>query len=108
MTPDVLKQVTDAIVAEVSPERIILFGSQALGKAGARSDIDLVVVERDPFGPGRSRRAEAARITWACRKIEIPQDIVLCSEAEFARWKGSRNHPVGRAAREGRVVYERH
>ena len=102
-----LQQITDAIVAEVAPERIILFGSQGRGEAGPRSDVDLVVVERDSFGPDRSRRAEAARITWACRRFEIPQDVVLCSEAEFSRWSGSRNHPLGRAAREGRVVYER-
>ena len=104
---DLLRQVTDAIVAAASPERIILFGSQARGEALPGSDIDLVVVEHEPFGPGRSRRAEAGRIAWACRAIPVPQDVVLCSEAEFARWRHSTNHPVGRAAREGRVIYER-
>ncbi len=108
VTPDVFREVTDAIVEAVSPEKIILFGSQARGEAGPGSDIDLVVIEREPFGVGRSRRAEAARISWACRRFEIPQDVVLCTEAENGRLKESLNHPIGRATCEGRVVYERH
>jgi uncharacterized protein len=34
-------------------------------------------------------------------------DILIYSEAEAERWRSSLNHVVGRALREGKVVYER-
>ena len=52
VTPDVFREVTDAIVEAVSPEKIILFGSQARGEAGPGSDIDLVVIGQ-PKAKGR-------------------------------------------------------
>lgn len=37
--------------------------------------------------------------------ILIVQDILLYSRGEFEHWKHSLNHVVGRAHREGRVLY---
>jgi len=39
------------LVAQFHPERVILFGSQAAGRAGAESDVDLLLVMEHP---GRS------------------------------------------------------
>lgn len=103
-----LSEITEAIVRTADPERILLFGSRARGDAGESSDIDLIVVERGVFGPNRTRRGEAARIALACRHVAMATDVLLVTEEEFERWKTSRNHPVGRAVREGRVLYERH
>ena len=36
----------------------------------------------------------------------IPADILLYSQQEVEHWKGSRNHVVARALKEGRVIYE--
>jgi len=97
---------TQRIVREVHPQRILLFGSRASGQANQDSDIDLLVVEREPFGPNRSRRQEAARI-WRClSEFRIPKDILVYSESELADWKDSSHHVVGRALREGKVLYE--
>ena len=46
----VLERMVETIVAEVDPERIILFGSRVRGDANADSDVDLMVVEEGPFG----------------------------------------------------------
>ena len=45
VTDALLDQMVQAIVAEVDPEQVILFGSRARGDAREDSDVDLVVVE---------------------------------------------------------------
>ena len=57
------ERMTAAVVEAVDPEQVILFGSRARGDAGADSDVDLVVVEAEPFGPGRDRGAEETRLS---------------------------------------------
>ena len=100
-----LHQIVETIVREVSPETIILFGSRARGDARSDSDVDLLVVETEPFSPQRSRRKEAARLYMALRGLAVSKDILLYSRDEFERWKNSLNHVVGRAHREGRVLH---
>jgi len=100
-----LRQMVNAIVSEVSPETIILFGSRARGDARPDSDVDLLVVETEPFSPQRSRRKEAARLYMALRNLGVSKDILLYSREEFEHWKDSLNHVVGRAHREGRVLH---
>ena len=107
VTEQVLRRLVEAIVHEVDPERIYLFGSHARGNAGSESDVDLLVVQREPFGPGRSRVEETARVCRALRGILVPVDVLLFSEAEVADWQDSLNHVVGRCIREGRLLYER-
>lgn len=103
----VLNQMVQAIVREVSPEAIILFGSRARGDARPDSDVDLLVVESEPFSPQRSRRKEAARLYMALRGLALSKDILLYSRDEFDHWKNSLNHVAGRAHREGRVLHGR-
>lgn len=100
-----LQQMVQTIINEVAPETIILFGSRARGDARSDSDVDLLVVETEPFSPQRSRRKEAARLYMALRKLGVSKDILLSSREEFERWKDSLNHVVGRAHREGRVLH---
>lgn len=102
-----LHQLVETIVREVAPETIILFGSRARGDARPDSDVDLLVVEREPFSPQRSRRKEAARLYMALRGLPVSKDILLYSQDEFDHWKNSLNHVAGRAHREGRVLHGR-
>jgi len=102
-----LQKMVDTIVNEVAPETIILFGSRARGDAGVDSDVDLIVVETEPFSPQRSRRKETARLYMALRDLGVSKDILLYSRDEFEHWKTSLNHVVGRAHREGRVSHGR-
>ena len=103
---NMIDRMTQRIIREVNPQRILLFGSWARGEANQDSDIDLLVVEREPFGPTRSRRQEAARI-WRClSEFRIPTDILVYSVNELAHWKDSGHHVIGMALREGKVLYE--
>ncbi|MDE2978711.1 MAG: nucleotidyltransferase domain-containing protein [Acidobacteriota bacterium] len=96
-----------AIVAEVDPEKVILFGSRGRGDAGADSDVDLLVIEAEPFGPERSKHREMLRLGRAVRDFRVPTDILVFSNEEVEYWHDSLNHVLARALREGRVLYER-
>lgn len=107
VTEKEIQNLTKTIVRKVRPEKILLFGSQARQTAKPGSDVDILVVERKPFGPGRSRRHEMARLWKVLSGFPFPLDILVYSQKEFEYWSDSLNHVVGRAAREGRVLYER-
>ena len=104
---EVVQQIVRSIVDEVDPEQVILFGSRASGSAGENSDVDLVVIESAPFGKARSRRLEAARLYEAVAGFDVSADILVYSRDEADRWRGSRNHVLGRALREGTVLHAR-
>ena len=102
-------KMTQRIVETAAPEKIILFGSYASGTAiGPNSDVDLLIVERESFGPTRSRRKEFSRLLAALREFHISKDILIYSQEEFERWQDARNHIIARAVREGKVLYEHH
>ncbi|MCY3017929.1 MAG: nucleotidyltransferase domain-containing protein [Planctomycetota bacterium] len=102
-----LAQMVAALVQDIQPERIYLFGSYAQGRATADSDVDLLVVEDAPFGEGRSRWSELWRIRRALAAFGLPKDILVYSVDEVKRWRGSLNHIIGHCVREGRLLYER-
>ncbi len=102
-----LDRMVEKIVEEVDPDQIILFGSRARGDARAGSDVDLVVVESEPFGQARSRRLETARLYRTLSGFGVAKDILLYSRDEVDYWRDSINHVLARALREGRVLYER-
>jgi len=106
VSDEVIDRMARQIVRTVDPLRIVLFGSWARGEGDEGSDVDLLVVEREPFGQDRSRRREAARI-WRCLSgFRIPKDILVYSVSELAQWKDSGHHVIAKALREGKVLYE--
>ena len=89
------------IVERFAPDRVILFGSRASGRAGPDSDVDLLVVM-----PVRgSKRRKVVEIGVALHDFSVPKDIMISTPEEFA-WRkdvvGTIEYP---AAREGRVLY---
>lgn len=107
VTDEILRDMVKVIVDEVDPEQVILFGSHARGDASADSDVDFVVIESSPFGAGRDRRLEAARLWRALADFDVPKDILLYSGDEAEYWRDSVNHVLARALREGKILYER-
>lgn len=102
-----LQRMVAAIVEAADPEQVILFGSRARGDARPDSDVDLVVVEAEPFGPGRDRRAEIVRLMRALGGLGVAKDVLVYSRDEVEYWRDSLNNVLARALREGRVLYER-
>ena len=107
MTDALIEEMVVALVEEADPDQIILFGSRGRGDAREDSDVDLIVVEAKPFGAGRDRVKEMARLYKALAEFVVPADILVYSREDVEYWRDSRNHVLARALREGRVVYER-
>lgn len=107
VTNELLHRMVRAIVDEVDPEQVVLFGSRGRGDARVSSDVDLLVIEAEPFGPGRGKHEEMNRLYRALRGFRVPKDILVFSNEEVEYWRDSLNHVLARALREGRVLYER-
>ena len=106
VTDALLDRMVQAIVDEVDPEQVILFGSRGRGEERENSDVDLIVVEAEPFGPGRSRHKELVRLYHALAGFHVPADILIYSHEDVAYWRDSLNHVLARALREGKVLHE--
>lgn len=107
VTSDILDRMVRAIVDEVDPEQVILFGSRGRGDHRDDSDVDLIVVEAEPFGPERSRREEMVRLYHTVAKFPVSTDLLVYSRGDVDYWRDSLNHVLARALREGTVLYER-
>lgn len=97
-----LQEALSRILAVSSPNRIILFGSQARGEADAGSDIDLMVIEPTVQSPAQ----EAARLYRAVGWVGVGVDILVYSEPEFALRSTVPGTVLHQARTEGRVVYD--
>ena len=95
------------IVEAVCPQTIILFGSRARSENASNSDVDLLIIEDNDFGPKRSRRKETSKLWRTLADIDIPKDILVFSRQEVENWKNSSSHVIARALKEGKVLYER-
>jgi predicted nucleotidyltransferase len=91
------------IVERFQPDRIILFGSHARGTAGPDSDVDLLVVLRDP-APKRQKVVEIYRLLAG---IGLPKDVIIVSPEEVERYRSVPGTIIRPALLEGKVLYER-
>jgi predicted nucleotidyltransferase len=88
--------------AAQSHARVIVFGSHARGDAGAGSDLDFLVIERDV----PNRAVEMVRLRDALPPLEVPVDVIVVSEAHAAKWAHVEGTMIHAALGEGRVVAE--
>ena len=107
VTDTLIDRMVQAIVDEVDPEQVILFGSRGRGDERQDSDVDLVVVEAEPIGPKRSRHKEMVRLYHAVAGFPVAADVLVYSRDDVDYWRDSLNHVLARALREGKVLYER-
>ena len=97
-----LDEITARIVAEMSPDRVVLFGSQVWGEPAVNSDVDLLVVmETD------DALAAEARIGRDCRPRKLPMDVLVKTPAEVAERLRLGDAFIRRIVERGRVLYER-
>ncbi|MGH7254952.1 MAG: nucleotidyltransferase domain-containing protein [Nitrospirales bacterium] len=87
---------------DLSPERIILFGSAARGQADQWSDVDLILVV--PTEKRFLDRLEDAYLRWT---LPFAADILVYTPAEFDAMVEQENSLISEALAHGVVLYER-
>lgn len=103
MTPQTaINTAVGRVISYAHPAKIILFGSQAEGRATEDSDLDLVVIERHVD----SKVKEMVRLRQAVGNVGFPVDILVYSEEEAAEWGALPGTALYWALREGKVLYE--
>jgi uncharacterized protein len=102
-TENVIAAMTERIVQQFNPLRIILFGSQAHGDAGPWSDVDLLVVLPEIA----NKREAAVEVRRALVNFTISKDIIVTTPDEIERRGDLIGTILRPALREGTVLYER-
>lgn len=95
---EIVKRLTDAL----HPVAIYLFGSQVHGDVDKDSDIDLLAVVRDTDTSTREIAIKGRLGLW---DLNVPIDLVVCTESEFRKWRDVKNNVINEASCFGRIVY---
>ncbi len=97
-----VQEIVRRILSVTRPDRIIIFGSAATGGMTRDSDIDILVVERDPG----NRRKKSVRIRRALRGLGYPFDVIVISTDWFEDSKNVIGGIAYPANKYGKVIYE--
>lgn len=100
---EIVNEMTDRIVRQFAPIRIVLFGSRARGEATEDSDIDLLVVLPHADDP----REESVAVMTALSDLEISKDVIVTTPEEIAKRGHVLNSLLRNALEEGMTLYER-
>ncbi len=96
------EEVTRRLVAEMEPDRIILFGSYAWGAPDEDSDLDLLVIV--PHSE-QSPTLRAVRAHRCLRGIPFPVDVLVKTRAEVERGGHVPASLVSEVLERGKVLY---
>jgi len=97
----IIETIKKKIVAAVSPEKIILFGSYATGKATKESDLDLVVVWNSDLN-SHERNIFLSKLF---PKRNFSLDIFAFTRKEAEKLKDVAGTIVYEAFHHGKVIY---
>jgi len=98
-----IQQISDIIVENIHPCKIILFGSYARGDATDDSDLDLLIVKKEVS----NKRAEMVQARRLLSPLRVPVDILVASEDHLnSSWKDYPGTYLYDVTREGVVLYE--
>lgn len=90
LSPGQSQEIVDRLRRDLDPEEILLFGSQACGRAEVESsDVDLCVVVADDDEPVYEKTVRAYR---SLRGMGFPKDIIVRHRSRFAErshWRSS-------------------
>lgn len=99
---NLLKTVTQKLVAEFQPEQVWLYGSHAWGTPHDDSDVDLLVVvpHSDETPIRRAQRAHRS-----LRGLRMPKDVLVETRHEVDRVKGLQTSLENVILTRGRKLY---
>ncbi len=79
---EIIKQVVNRLVNTYQPVKIYLFGSYAWGTPTDDSDLDLLIVVDHSDQNAYQRAVAGHHALWG---LEIPKDLLVYTEKEFAK-----------------------
>mgnify|MGYP001618040114 CR=1 FL=1 len=97
-----LKEVTDKIVKEFEPEKIILFGSYAWGNPHEDSDLDFFIVKDTDLSP--LKRIEAVDRIFSRR--DLPMDFLVYTPKQVEENLKRGDFFVRDIITKGKVLYD--
>ncbi|MCE7985656.1 MAG: nucleotidyltransferase domain-containing protein [Caldilinea sp. CFX5] len=111
VTPALIHAVTDRIVQHLQPDQVLLFGSQADGRATKESDIDLlVVVDNQHQLATLQHRNRARTVLDLFRYRSFSLDAIVLTEAEIQQLRADNEDEwnlVLEILATGKPLYER-
>lgn len=96
-----IRKLSRRIAEEYGPDKIILFGSYASGKATEDSDIDLLVVM-----PYKGKAARKACEILNRVKTTLPVDLLVRSPAEVRRRLALNDYFMADIVTQGKTLHE--
>lgn len=101
ITASKIRALIHRIAEEFRPERIILFGSHAGGRARADSDVDLLVVM--PFrGKGARKSVEILNRV----EPDFPVDVIVRTPRQMQQRLAASDYFLQDIVKRGKVLYE--
>lgn len=98
-----IRRVVQQIIDRCHPQRVVLFGSHARGRANRDSDVDLLVVM-----PSKKRPVDRAiEVTKSLAFYPFPMDILVRTPQEIRRRLRMGDFFYEEILSKGRVLYER-
>ncbi|MBI4289318.1 MAG: nucleotidyltransferase domain-containing protein [Chloroflexi bacterium] len=99
-----IDRLVGAIVNNLAPDKVILFGSQATGHADEESDIDILIVMNSV--------QDRLERTWTVYQLlkdkrTGPLDIIVLTPQEYQKMKKGGYPLIREVEEEGAVLYER-
>ena len=101
---EIIKFVTQKLVAAYNPVAIYLFGSYAWGKPDAGSDLDLLVVVEKSNEKPHHRVEKGSEVLW---DLKVPKDLLIYTKDEFAQRINDVTTLCHKIKKEGKVLYAR-
>lgn|SRR3989338_819778 len=99
-----IQEITDKIVREFKPEKVVLFGSYAWGVPTKDSDVDLFIVKDDPIKNTHEMGVELEKILL---NRPIALDLLVYKPDQVVRRLSMGDPFVAKVWKQGRILYER-
>jgi predicted nucleotidyltransferase len=96
-----VEEIVQRIADHLRPEKIILFGSRAQGKASSESDIDLLIVYAGP----KSKREVKLEVHSLFKHPDFSMDVFVLTPHELEMQKAIANTLAREVTESGVVFY---
>lgn len=98
-----INDIVSRIALRFNPDKIILFGSYAVGNPNKDSDLDLLII-KDTDLPRHKRSFDIQKLLIGSM---IPMDILVYTNQEFEEEQNERYSFLSSAIKTSKILYER-